>query len=127
VPFAEQLAFIGNWTDNDAVTAEGRPRSQRPESLGNFGIEYRAMDNGFRFIANYRLSRGSIDLDFSAFPDVAEVPLPDYEVLDLSVAYKFNDTFGCEARRECHRRGLCRGAHLQHRGPRGGSGIRLRF
>ena len=83
VPFAERWAFIGNWTDNDTETVTGQPRLQRPETLANLGIQYEAMGDGFRFIANYRISKDAID--FSG-------PLPDYEVLDISAAYAFNDT-----------------------------------
>jgi vitamin B12 transporter len=83
IPFAERWAFVGNWTDNDTETAAGQQRVQRPKNIGNFGIEYTAMGNGFRFIANYRLSHDAID---------SSGPLPDYEVLDLSAAYSFNDT-----------------------------------
>ena len=83
-PFAEQWAFIGNWTNNDTATATGQQRLRRPKNVGNLGISYTAMGNGLRFIANYRLSKDAIDFSGS---------LPDYEVLDLSVSYGFNETF----------------------------------
>jgi vitamin B12 transporter len=57
----------------------------RPKNLGNLGVEYTSMTNAFRFVANYRLSRDAIDF--------GGVPLDDYEVLDLSLAYAINERF----------------------------------
>jgi len=57
----------------------------RPKNLGNFGVRYMSMNDAFRLIANYRLSRDAIDF--------TNTPVDDYEVLDLSLAYSLNDTW----------------------------------
>ena len=85
VPFGERWAFLGNWTNNDTKTAAGAPRFNRPKNLGNFGVQYASMNDAFRFIANYRLSRDAIDF--------SNKPIDDYEVLDVSVAYSLNKTW----------------------------------
>jgi vitamin B12 transporter len=84
-PIGQRWAFIGNWTNNDTKTVEGQPRLRRPENLGNLGMEYASANDAFRFIANYRISKDAIDF--------GGTPLDDYEVLDLSAAYAFNETF----------------------------------
>jgi vitamin B12 transporter len=84
-PLGKRWALIANWTNNDTETAEGQPRVSRPKNLGNFGLQYMSESDAFRFVANYRLSKDAID--FSG------TPLDDYAVLDLSVAYAFNETF----------------------------------
>ena len=43
-------------------------------------------DERLRLLANYRISRDAIDTTF-----VSTVPLPDYEVLDLSVTFDASD------------------------------------
>ena len=82
-PFAERWAFRGNWTSGDATTIAGEPRLRSPKNLGNLGIEYTSSGDGLRFLANYRVSKGAVDY--------GGVVLDDYEVLDLSLAYAFND------------------------------------
>jgi vitamin B12 transporter len=89
-PIGERWAFLGNWTNNDAETVAGQPRLHRPETVGNLGIEYTSMSDAFRFVANYRLSKDAIDF--------GGTPLDDYEVLDLSLAYSFNETFELHGR-----------------------------
>jgi vitamin B12 transporter len=84
-PFGERWAFLANWTHNDATTATGDARLQRPENLGNLGIRYRSRSEALSFIANYRISRDAVDF--------GNVPLDDYGVLDLAVNYAINETF----------------------------------
>jgi vitamin B12 transporter len=84
-PFGERWRFIANWTNNDTETVAGQPRLRRPKNLGNFGVQYASMNDAFRFVANYRLSRDAID--------VGNQPLDDYEVLDLSLAYSLGKTW----------------------------------
>jgi vitamin B12 transporter len=87
VPFGERWELLANWTNNDAKTAAGTQRRRRPENLGNFGVLYRPADQGLSFIANVRVSRDAIDEVFG----VGIVPLPDYEVLDLSVNWDISE------------------------------------
>jgi vitamin B12 transporter len=79
VPLGERWQFRANLTHNDAADAAGQQRLRRPKQFGNFGIIYRAADERLRLIANYRLSRDSID--------IGNMPLDDYEVLDLSASF----------------------------------------
>ncbi len=88
-PLGEQWRVLGNWTNNDTSNTANQQRLRRPENLGNIGVLYASMDGGFRFAANYRLAKDAID---------SSGPLPDYEVLDLSFAYSFNDTVEIAAR-----------------------------
>jgi vitamin B12 transporter len=45
-------------------------------------VQYRAANERLAFLANYRVARDAVDTTF-----FSTVPLPDYEVLDLSVAF----------------------------------------
>jgi vitamin B12 transporter len=82
VPFGERWELLANWTSNDAEDAAGQPRLRRPKNLGNFGVLYRAASERLALLANYRLTRDTIDTTF-----LGRAPLPDYEVLDLSVTF----------------------------------------
>jgi vitamin B12 transporter len=82
VPLGDRWELLGNWTHGDAEDAAGRQRVRRPKSLGNFGVQFGSANERLNFLANYRLSRDAIDMTF-----VGTAPLPDYEVLDLSVTY----------------------------------------
>ena len=53
-----------------------------PFDLGNVGLQYAATNERLKFLANYRVSRDAIDTTF-----ISTVPLPDYELLDLSVSF----------------------------------------
>ncbi|MEO8466804.1 MAG: TonB-dependent receptor [Gammaproteobacteria bacterium] len=90
VPISNGWAFIGNWTSNDAKTANGQRRVRRPKHIGNLGVQRVSSDGAFKFLANYRLSKDAVDMDFNtgAFFDIG-----DYEVLDLSFSYALNKTF----------------------------------
>ena len=81
-PFGERWQLLANWTYNDAEDTAGQQRLRRPKNIGNFGVQFESANERLSFLANYRLSRDAIDTTF-----VSTVPLPDYEVLDLSVTY----------------------------------------
>ncbi len=89
IPVGEQIELLANLTAADAEDAAGNPRARRPDTLANLGVSYRSMDDVFRLIANYRVSRDAVDEIFG----VGFVPLDDYEVLDISAAYRINDGF----------------------------------
>lgn len=92
VPIGERYELIANWTDNDAQTVTNDPRVRRPKTLANLGLQYSSAENRLRLIANYRISKDAIDR-FSE-------PLPDYEVLDVSMTYSLNDMIDVHARVE---------------------------
>jgi vitamin B12 transporter len=85
-PVGERWELLGNWTYNEAEDAAGRPRVRRPKNLGNLGVQYRSASDRLALLASYRLSRDAIDTTF-----VSTAPLPDYEVLDLSVTFDASD------------------------------------
>ena len=76
--------LVGNWTHNDAETTADEPRLRRPEEIANAGFLFVSASGRLRAMANYRLSRDSID--------VGNIALEDYAVLDFSLAYAFNET-----------------------------------
>ena len=82
VPLGDRWELLGNWTHNDAEDAAGQQRVRRPKSQGNLGVQYDSANERLNFLASYRLSRDAIDATFAG-----TVPLPDYEVLDLSVTF----------------------------------------
>jgi len=79
VPFGSRWALTGNWTYNKAEDSTNEQRLRRPRHVGNLGIGYTSTDERLRVLANYRVSRDSID--------IGNVALDDYEVLDLAIAY----------------------------------------
>jgi vitamin B12 transporter len=88
IPVGENFEIIANWTGNDAKDSVGNQRVRRPETLANLGLNYISTDEDFRFMVNYRISRDAVDQIFG----LGFVPLDDYEVLDLSAAYRVNDS-----------------------------------
>ena len=84
VPLGERWQLLANWTHNDATDTSDQPRVNRPETLGNVGLLYRAPNERLGFIASWRLARDSLDS--------SGIALPDYEVLDLSVSYDTSET-----------------------------------
>jgi vitamin B12 transporter len=90
-PLGERWEILANWTNNDATDTTNTQRLRRPENVANFGVAYTSITEALRFIANYRLARDAVDADSVTFVDI--VPLDDYEVLDLSIAYQLNDAF----------------------------------
>ena len=81
-PFGDRWQLLANWTYNETEDTAGRQRLRRPKNLGNVGVQYAATNERLKFLANYRVSRDAIDTTF-----ISTVPLPDYEVLDLSVSF----------------------------------------
>jgi vitamin B12 transporter len=53
-------------------------------------VRYTSPADAFRFIANYRLTKDSVDF--------GNVPLDDYEVLDLAMSYVVNETLEVHGR-----------------------------
>ena len=86
VPLGERWELLVNWTNNDAQSATDEPRLRRPKNLGNLGVAYRTMNERLSFLANLRVARDAVDGVF-----VVE-PLPDYEVLDLSLEFDASDS-----------------------------------
>ncbi|HEX7236975.1 MAG TPA: TonB-dependent receptor [Gammaproteobacteria bacterium] len=82
VPLGDRWQLLANWTYNETEDTAGQQRVRRPKNLGNFGVQYTAANERLKFLASYRLARDAIDTTF-----ISTVPLPDYEVLDLSAAF----------------------------------------
>ena len=85
IPLGERWSLLANWTRNDAENSTNEQRLRRPKNIGNLGLWYRATEGRFSFLANYRLSKDSLD--------IGGVALDDYEVLDLSGNYAFGGGF----------------------------------
>jgi vitamin B12 transporter len=92
VPFGASWNLMANWTNNDTEDSTNQQRLQRPKNVANFGLAYRPGNGRLNFIANYRLSRDSID--------VGGVALDDYEVLDLAATFDLADRIELHARVE---------------------------
>ena len=88
-PLGSRWRILGNWTHNETADTTNAQRLRRPRNLGNLALVYDA-GGDLRLAANYRVSRDSLD--------VGGVALDDYAVLDLSVAYRLNDTLELSAR-----------------------------
>lgn len=80
--------LLGNFTYNDTENIAGLQRIRRPEKLANIGVRFSSSNNRLRFLANYRVSRDSIDEVFGQ----GRIPLDDYEVLDISAAFAINES-----------------------------------
>jgi vitamin B12 transporter len=93
VPFGDRWQLLANWTYNDTEDAAGQQRIRRPKNLGNFGVQYAAANERLKLLASYRLSRDAIDTTF-----ISTVPLPDYEVLDLSATFDASELLQVYAR-----------------------------
>jgi vitamin B12 transporter len=92
VPLGASWNLTANWTNNDTEDSTNQQRIQRPKNLANIGLAYRPGEGRFRLIANYRLSKDSVD--------VGGVALEDYEVLDLGATFDLTDTWELRARIE---------------------------
>ncbi len=86
-PVTAALVVHANYTFNDTESATHFTRSRRPEHLANLGFNYSAMDGRLSMLANLRLSRDAFNDVFS----IGLVELEDYEVLDVSAVYRFDD------------------------------------
>jgi vitamin B12 transporter len=67
-------------------------RLRRPETLANLGLQYSSASDRLQFMGNVRIARDAID--------VGSVPLDDYEVVDVSMSYAFNNLLELYARIE---------------------------
>lgn len=87
-PIGDQWELLGNATYNETETTGGLQRIRRPEKLANLGLRFSPFSERLSLIANYRLSRDSMDEIFG----LGRVPLDDYEVLDVSASFNINDS-----------------------------------
>ncbi len=93
--FTDTIGIVANYTYNDTARPDGRQRLRRPEHLANAGLRYRSLSQRVQFNAFYRLSREAIDDVFGN-----QVPLADFEVLDLSASFRISDELTLYARIE---------------------------
>jgi vitamin B12 transporter len=73
--------LLANLTTNDTQDTTNRQRLRRPKRFGNVGVQYDAGEK-FRLVVNARFAQDAID--------VGNVALPNYTVLDASVAYSLS-------------------------------------
>ena len=95
-PINAHWELLGNLTYNDTENSEGLQRIRRPEQLANVGLRFSSINERLRLLANYRVSRNSVDEFFG----IGRVPLDDYEVLDVSATFKINDNLEAYGRLE---------------------------
>ncbi len=86
-PIASRWMLLGNLTYNETENTDGTQRIRRPEKIGNVALQFTSADTRVRFVASYRVSRDSVDEIFG----IGRVPLDNYDVLDLSVAYALGE------------------------------------
>jgi vitamin B12 transporter len=79
----QRFELLANLTANDAEDTANRQRLRRPKLFGNVGVQYEAGEK-LRFLVNARFARDAID--------VGGVALPNYNVLDASLAYTVSKT-----------------------------------
>jgi vitamin B12 transporter len=91
-----QWGLLGNLTYNDTENTEGQQRIRRPEQVANIGLRFSSTNERFKLLANYRLSRDSVDELFL----IGRVPLDDYEIIDISATFAINDNLEAYGRLE---------------------------
>jgi vitamin B12 transporter len=79
----QRFELLANLTANDAEDTANRQRLRRPKLFGNVGVQYEAGEK-LRFLVNARFARDAID--------VGGIALPNYNVLDASLAYTVSKT-----------------------------------
>jgi vitamin B12 transporter len=90
-PIGERWQLLGNWTTNRARDTQNEQRLRRPRNIGNVGLIY-TTQRSLSLIANYRLSRDSID--------IGGVALEDYGVVDIAVSRPLGNRLELRARLE---------------------------
>jgi len=78
-----RFELLANLTANDTEDTANQQRLRRPKRFGNLGVQYAAGDK-LRVLINARFARDAID--------VGGIELPDYTVLDASLAYPVSKT-----------------------------------
>ena len=81
-----QLRLSANYTFNEPERPGGLQRLRRPEQLANVGLTFSDDSQRLHLNAFYRISRDAIDEVFGT-----PLALDDFEVLDFSASYRFND------------------------------------
>lgn len=93
----DNLVLAGNYTYNDtelsgdtglAGAAPGDPRRRRPKHLYNLSVRYGFWQDKVNLAAFYRSSSDAVDYDFGD----GQVPLEDYQVLDLTGTWEVNES-----------------------------------
>jgi vitamin B12 transporter len=91
-PLGERWELLANWTRNDTADTADEQRLRRPEHVGNLGFLFATSDDKLRVMGNYRVTKNAVDIGL--------VPLDDYEILDVSLAYALSQAFELHARAE---------------------------
>lgn len=83
----DHFAIVTNLTYNDTKTSDENQRIRRPKWMANLGLESQWLENKLSLFANLRIAKDAENEVFGA----GRVPLDDYEVLDASANYAFDD------------------------------------
>ena len=94
-PLGRGWRLQANLSRNKTERPDGSRRLRRPEGLFNLAAAYRSPSGRFRFNGSYRAVRDAVDGGGSV-----QIPLEDFEVLQLSGAYRISDGFDIHGRIE---------------------------
>ena len=92
---SETISLNANYTFNATERPNGLQRIRRPEKLANLGISFVSSSERLRINAFYRISKESVDELFGS-----PINLDDFEVLDISAAYRLSANVELFARLE---------------------------
>ena len=84
MPLGERWELLANWTNNEATDTTDQPRCSAPRTSATSACYIAGPTSGSLSSRTGDVSRDALDS--------SGAPLPDYEVLDLSVSYDTSET-----------------------------------
>jgi vitamin B12 transporter len=115
----QHFDLLANVTTNDTEDTANQQRLRRPKQFGNVGVRYDAGDK-LRLVVNARFAHDAID--------VGGVALPNYTVLDASLAYTMSKTLEVFGRIEnATDAAYAEAIGFRTAGRAGYTGVRVRF
>ena len=88
----EQVSVKFNYTYNDTATSTDANRLRRPKHVANLAFTANWLDDKLQTLLTARLVRDAVG--------IGELPLDDYEVVNLSARYELHDQLAVSARVE---------------------------